>query len=138
MEYLPLYEKYMKINKEIIDVHDILTKFKDNISKFKNINLKDNIESFQQNYKNYFNKFTGLKRFSIPVFGKISSGKSTLLNYILNLYGIFETNSNISTKFICIVRHNSNLENGPKIYKVSIRERGVLIKDNKEIKLWNF
>ena len=138
MEYLPLYEKYMKINKEIIDVHDILTKFKDNISKFKNINLKDNIESFQQNYKNYFNKFTGLKRFSIPVFGKISSGKSTLLNYILNLYGIFETNSNISTKFICIVRHNSNLENGPKIYKVSIRERGVLIKDNKKIKLWNF
>ena len=80
----------------------------------------------------------GLKRFSIPVLGKISSGKSTLLNYILNLHGIFETNYNVSTKFICIIRHNPNLINSPKIYNVSFIERGEYIKENKIIKLWNF
>ena len=80
----------------------------------------------------------GLKRFLFQFFGKISSGKSTLLNYILNLHGIFETNYNISTKFICIIRYNPNLENGPKLYNVSVSERGEYIKDNKKIKLWDF
>ena len=138
MEYLPLKQKYMKINEEISSIYELLTKFHENVSKIKNNKLKNEIQNFKSNFECYYNRFIGLKRFSIPVFGKISSGKSTLLNYILNLHGIFETNYNISTKFICIIRHNPNLEIGPKIYNVSVSERGEFIKDGKKIKLYNF
>ena len=138
MDYLSLKQKYFKVNEEIADIYELLTKFKENVSKIKDVQVNEAIQNFKYIYENYYNKFIGLKRFSIPVFGKISSGKSTLLNYILNLHGIFETNYNISTKFICIIRHNPNLENGPKLYNVSVSERGEYIKDNKKIKLWNF
>ena len=138
MNYLPLKQKYFKVNEEVATIYDLLTKFKENISNIKDIQVNAAIQNFIYSYENYYGKFMGLKRFSIPVFGKISSGKSTLLNYILNLHGIFETNYNISTKFICIIRHNPNLENGPKLYNVSVSERGEYIKDNKKIKLWNF
>jgi len=100
--------------------------------------MKAEIQNFNSYYENYYSKFIGLKRFSIPVFGKIISGKSTLLNYILNLHGIFETNYNVSTRFVCIIRHNPNLLDGPKIYNVSVSERGEYIKDGQKIKLWRF
>ena len=138
MEYLPLKQKYMQVNEEITSINELLTKFQENVLKIKDNKMKAEIQNFNSYYENYYSKFIGLKRFSIPVFGKISSGKSTLLNYILNLHGIFETNYNISTKFICIVRHNSKLITGPKMYNVSVSERGEYIKDNKKIKLWNF
>ncbi len=138
MEYLPLKKKYMQINEEITNINELLTKFQENVLKIKDNKMKEEIQNFNSYYENYYSKLIGLKRFSIPVFGKISSGKSTLLNYILNLHGIFETNYNISTKFICIVRHNSKLITGPKMYNVSVTERGEYIKDNKKIKLWNF
>ena len=138
MEYLPLYEKYMTYNKEIENINYLLTKFHDNVIKIKHEKLIDSITKFKSIYEYYYGKFTGLKRFSIPVFGKISSGKSTLLNYILNLHGYLEVNSTITTKFICIIRHNPNLTDGPKIYNVTVTERGEYIKDGKKIKLWNF
>ena len=115
MEYFPLNEKFKKINEEISSINLLLTKFHGNILKIKNTYLQNDIQNFKSNYERYYKTFIGLKRFSIPVFGKISSGKSTLLNYILNLHGIFETNYKISTKFICIIRHNPNLENSPNI-----------------------
>ena len=65
-------------------------------------------------------------------------GKSTLLNYIMHLHGVFETDYNISTKFVCIIRHNSNLNKAPKIYNVLVNERGEYIKHKKILKLWNF
>lgn len=40
----------------------------------------------------------GIKRFSKPFFGKIDSGKSISINFILNLHDTFETNFNISNK----------------------------------------
>ena len=43
--------------------------------------LKKLIIEFQEKYA----QFKDLKRFSIPVIGCISSGKSTILNYLLNL-----------------------------------------------------
>ena len=128
MEYLPLNQKYMKINEEISSIYELLTKFHENVSKIKNNKLKNEIQNFKSNFECYYNRFIGLKRFSIPVFGKISSGKSTLLNYILNLHGIFETNYNISTKFICIVRHNSKLITGPKMYNVSVSKGENILK----------
>ena len=138
MEFLPINEKYRKKSKEIDDINDLLTKFSEKVARIKNEEINKSIETFRLNYASYYSKLAGLKRFSIPVFGKISSGKSTLLNYILNLHGYLEVNSTITTKFICIIRHNPNLTDGPKIYNVTVTERGEYIKDGKKIKLWNF
>ena len=59
----------------------------------------------------------GIKRFSKPFFGKIDSGKSILLNYILNLHDTFETNFNISNKSEFITKSDQNL-NELKVTKV--------------------
>ena len=100
--------------------------------------MKAEIQNFNSYYENYYSKFIGLKRFSIPVFGKISSGKSTLLNYILHLHGVFETDYKISTKFVCIVRHNPNLDKKLKIYNALVNKRGEYKKGDKIFTLWNF
>ena len=131
MEYIPLKDRYFKINEEIKGILYLINKFHENII---GKEIKEEVEKFISSFNNYYKPYMGLKRFSIPVFGKISSGKSTLLNYILNLHDLFETNYNISTKFICIVRHNPNLTNGPKIFNVVINERG----EYNSNKLWNF
>ena len=138
MKNISLKDQFNKYNKEISNINYLLTKFQNNIKKIKNAQIIKNIQQFNSSYNEYYSNYTGLKRFSIPVFGKISSGKSTLLNYILNLHGLFETNYNISTKFICIVRHNPNLKEGPKIFNVCVSERGKFVKNDKTIKLWNF
>ena len=94
--------------KEKIDIINyLISKFESKIKRMQNKNIQELCENFKYNY----NTLSGIKRFCIPVFGKISSGKSTLLNYILHLHGVFETDYNISTKFVCIVRHNPNLIN---------------------------
>ena len=69
----------MTVNKEIADIYELLTRFKDNVLKIKNQEVKEAIQAFKSSYENYYGKFIGLKRFSIPVFGKISSGKSTYI-----------------------------------------------------------
>lgn len=66
-----------------------------------------------------YGQYKGLKRFAIPVFGIISSGKSTFLNYILNLNNILEMDEQITTKFVCIIRNKKGLKY-PKIYEVKI------------------
>lgn len=90
------------------------------------------IDKFNKKY----NLYRGIKRFAIPVFGVISSGKSTFLNYLLNLNNLLEMDEQISTKFICIIRHNKTLKN-PKLYEVKIDIRGeqsVNFEKGKEIK----
>ena len=47
---------------------------------------KDMIKEFKNKYYIY----KGIKRFAIPVIGCISSGKSTLLNYILELKKLYK------------------------------------------------
>ena len=121
--------------KEKIDILNyLITKFESKIKRLQNSKIQELCENFKYNY----NTLTGIKRFCIPVFGKISSGKSTLLNYILHFHGDFETDYNISTKFVCIVRHNPNLINTSKIYNVSVNKRDEYKKDDKTYKLWNF
>ena len=129
----PLKTKFNDLIEKIDILNYISIKLDTKINKIKNENIINEYKSFKYNYKS----FTKLKRFLIPVFGKISCGKSTLLNYILNLYDTFETNYNISTKFICIIRHNKLLK-VPKIYNACVIERGEYIHENKTIKLWNF
>ena len=121
--------------KEKIDIINyLISKFESKIKRMQNKNIQELCENFKYNY----NTLSGIKRFCIPVFGKISSGKSTLLNYILHLHGVFETDYNISTKFVCIVRHNPNLINTSKIYNVSVNKRDEYKKGDKTYKLWNF
>jgi len=122
------------LNEKIDILNYIITKFESKIIRIQN----EEIRKLCINFKNHYNKLIKLKRFCIPVFGKISSGKSTLLNYIMHLHGVFETDYNISTKFVCIIRHNSNLNKAPKIFNVLVNERGEYIKQKKILKLWNF
>ena len=131
MEYIPLKDRFFKINEEIENLNYLITKFQD---KIKDQKILNDVNNFCTTYENYYNPYKGLKRFLVPVFGKISSGKSTLLNYLMNLHGIFETNSKVCTKFTCIIRHNPNLTNELKLFNVIINERG----EYKSRKLWNF
>ena len=54
----------------------------------------------------------------IVVIGMISSGKSTFLNSIFG-FNYLQTNDNITTKFICIIRYNSNLDE-PIFYNLKL------------------
>ena len=86
-------------------------------------------------YITSYQKFEGIKRFSIPIIGRINSGKSTILNNTLNLEDILEVSNGITTKFISIIRHNKDLKGKkPKIYNVSFCKRAYL--NNKY--LYNF
>jgi len=81
--------------------------------------LKKLIIEFQEKYA----QFKDLKRFSIPVIGCISSGKSTILNYLLNLNNILEIGEDITTKCICVIRHQKNIPK-PRIFKANLILRG--------------
>jgi len=52
------------------------------------------------------------------VIGMISSGKSTFLNSIFG-FNYLQTNDNITTKFICIIRYNPNLDE-PIFYNLKL------------------
>ena len=85
-----------------------------------------NIENIKKKYDNFnykYDKYIGLLRFSIPIIGKISSGKSTFLNYIHDLKTSLQVNSEITTKFICIIRHNKDNKK-PKIFHTKTFVRG--------------
>ena len=82
-----------------------------------------------------YQKFEGINRFSIPIIGKINSGKSTILNFLLNLNDILEVSDGLTTRFISIIRHNENLKGkSPKIYNVNISERA----DVNNISMYSF
>ena len=86
-------------------------------------NLKEKIQKFNKDYSNY----EELERFAIPVIGQISCGKSTILNYILNLKDSLQIKIEKATKFIYIIRHNSSLKgNNPQIYNVKFIQRAEL------------
>ena len=129
-----LKQTLSNLNEKIDTLNYLTTKFESKIKILKNKSLQNLCEEFRYHYY----KFNGIKRFSIPVFGKISSGKSTLLNYILHLHGVFETDYKISTKFVCIVRHNPNLDKKLKIYNALVNKRGEYKKGDKIFTLWNF
>ena len=60
--------------------------------------------------KLYFHLMNEIKdTFSIPVIGMISSRKSTFLNSLLRI-DLLETKDGVTTKLVCIIRHNSKLK----------------------------
>ena len=64
------------------------------------------------------------ERKGMIVIGMISSGKSTFLNSIFG-FNYLQTNDNITTKFICIIRYNPNLKEA-EFYKLKLLQK----KDN--------
>ena len=58
----------------------------------------------------------------IPIIGIISSGKSLFLNNLLGL-NLLESSSSITSKFVCIIRHNKSLLE-PKFYHIELIENG--------------
>ena len=81
------------------------------------------MQKFNIQYSNY--EF--LERFSIPIIGKISCGKSTILNYILDLKDSLQVESKTTTKFVTIIRHNKSLKGkNPQLYNVRFIQRAEL------------
>jgi Tfp pilus assembly ATPase PilU len=91
--------KLEEINK-LIEKISILNQINKNRIFYQNLDSKI-IDKFARKYNSYI----GIKRFCIPIIGAISSGKSTLMNYLLPFHNILETGEKITTKFICIIRH---------------------------------
>ena len=120
-----LYNFYNSLNR-INEIQLFIESFENNFENIINNDLKEKISLFKSKYERYLN----IKRFAIPVIGKINSGKSTFLNYLLDLYDILESSENITTKFICLIRHNKNLKDSkPKFFKVKFEERNVKVKE---------
>lgn len=110
----------------INEINTLSYRFKDNI----NLDIKKDLINF---YKKYSNKIN-LKRFSIGIFGLISSGKSTFWNYILGLKDFLEVKGDIATKFICFIRYKKENEKA-EVYQAIPENRKTI---NDEDGFFNF
>ena len=59
-----------------------------------------------------------LLRKAIPIIGAISSGKSFFVDSLLGL-DILDSQSSITTKFVCIIQHHKNLKE-PRFYQINL------------------
>ena len=87
-----------------------------------------NLRSIIYKWKNDNFPFLGIERFAIPVLSTISSGKSSLLNYIANT-NYLQVRENVTTKFCIMIRHKKGYKKG-KIYNVIIEKRADINKYN--------
>ena len=82
----------------------------------------------------------GLRKYTIPILGALTSGKSTLINGIFLNNSILEVGMSHTTKFICIIRHENKLAKGKyrftkvKIGSNSLLKAGNTIEDEDSIK----
>ena len=113
--------RYQESLSTINEINTLLYRFKDNINEEIN---KDRINF----YKKYSNKIF-LKRFSIGIFGSISAGKSTFLNYILGIKDFLEVKADITTKFVCFIRHKKGNEKA-EVFKVIPKNRKNIYNEN--------
>ena len=81
---------------------------------------KQIFDDFIKEFQNKYEKFIDIQRFSIPIIGAISSGKSTFLNFLLG-FDYLEYSHDITTRCVAIIRHKP--VDIPKLYTVSIKER---------------
>ena len=82
-----------------------------------------NYNLFKEDYENNFIKFKAKERFTIPIIGKISSGKSTFLNSIIS-GNYLSCSTDIDTKFVCILRYNKNCK-FPKFYNCELKQEKI-------------
>ena len=118
-------EKIDSLSKFLYKKQDIIQEQIHDEEKLKKINL------FNQKYS----KIQNIDRFCIPIFGKCNSGKSTFMNYLLHQKELLEMKDDISTKFICIIRHDPSLPL-PKIYEVKLKIRDSICDEDRN--LYNF
>ena len=57
-----------------------------------------------------------------PVIGMISSGKSSILNALLNM-DLLETSPEVTTKIVTIIRYNKEVKDNPKFYKLLLAKQ---------------
>ena len=114
-----------ELKKRFNDAKNFIKELGKNIDNIK-INLyeekeKESFNDLDEKFNEKYKKFNGIERFCIPIIGLISSGKSTFLNYLLNI-DCLESKYDITTKCIVILRHNKSL-NSPELYSVKFQER---------------
>ena len=81
-------------------------------------------------WKNSSYPYIDIERFSIPIISTVSAGKSSFLNFLLNLKNSeLQTGEGITTKICVIVRHKKGEKKG-KLYKVNIKKRADINKYN--------
>ena len=110
-------KKFLEANNYIKNISQMLAKIKNDLIEEEDKEIYNELEKEFKNYE----KFLGIKRCCIPVIGLISSGKSTFLNYLLNIECL-ESKFEITTKCVVIIRHNKSLE-FPEIYSVKLEQR---------------
>ena len=103
---------------ELLSKIDILSQFESDRIFYREINIRDELSHKVSKYI----RLKGIKRFCIPIMGVISSGKSTFMNYLLQLNNILEVGDLVCTQFICIIRHDEKATL-PEIKEVSIEKR---------------
>lgn len=121
-EYTNFEKQFRDTIKYIQEYLNLLNKNKESIFKLEE-KEGDEFQLLEKEFKQKYEKFNDIKRFSIPIIGMISSGKSSFLNFLLGI-NCLETDDDITTKSVVIIRHNKNLEiNERYIYSVIIKER---------------
>ena len=113
----------LKFNDKEKSINAIIDFINDNNHTFQTTEGKEELKNLILEFQKKYAQYKGLKRFSIPVIGCISSGKSTILNYLLNLNNILEIGEDITTKCICVIRHQKNLKK-PRVFKAYLELRG--------------
>ncbi len=91
--------------------------------------LSSVLYNLQKEFESKYLKFSNIKRFAIPFIGRISCGKSTFLSFLTGLNNILETNTDITTKIVFIIRHNILAEE-PKAFNVILEKRNLLNEEN--------
>ena len=113
-----------EIDKKFLEANDYIREISQTLEKIENclfeVQHKKIYNELEKEFKKY-EKFLGIERFCIPIIGLISSGKSTFLNYLLNIECL-ESKFDITTKCVVIIRHNKSLE-FPEIYSVKFKQR---------------
>ena len=105
---------------KIIDIINFLEEYRVDIEMHEG---DKEIKELIKEFKNKYYIFKNINRFCIPAIGCISSGKSTIFNYLLNLNKTLQVAEKITTKCVCIIRHRKGCKK-PKIFNVDIQERG--------------
>ena len=97
---------------------------------------EEKIKVLIKEFKNKYYIYKGIKRFSIPVIEYISSGKSTILNYLLNLKKILQFSAFLKHFSQRLIHKSSYFSllifklNSPFPYKFSIKNEDSNIFNN--------
>ena len=106
--------------KSINQISDFLD---DNIIEIESHKGEQELKNLIKKFKLLYYPYKNIRRFAIPVIGCVSSGKSTILNYLLKLRKVLQMAEEITTKCVCIIRHQKGNKKA-KIYEVEIKRRG--------------